>query len=279
MGCFGIFNLLREKSKRSLPTSRARQTIYIIPNVPLQAYQPHGRIGVYESPQFRMTSDDYCTTRTAYHYPHRILIKPEPELRRSRLPRRESEDSSKTKEPNKSSKSNVAKDKKGSFKTRTQARKPWWDSTCHELRDEFESCRANAPRIDEDFLWRDRRDSLEEGSILAARGQGSSREQPQRGCKRDCLCPRCLAQLLKERKRPLMDPDDMTLLQSFPKPSRIPGPAASTRRGSSSSGQSSRTSSRSSSPDRTNQYTSSSEAHDRKHPKTSDSESMKGEKV
>ncbi|KAI0882708.1 uncharacterized protein GGS22DRAFT_168548 [Annulohypoxylon maeteangense] len=241
MGCFGIFSLLRKKSKRSLSTQDRQQGVCTVPNVPVQAYQPQGRTKVYESSRFRMVRNDVRISRTIHRSPQRILIRSEAEPRRSRLPRRLSDDSSS---------SNVVRDGQEPRKTRTQSRKPWWDSTYEELRDEFDSCRAKAPHIDVDFLWQDRRDSLEEESILAARGQISSQVRPRRGCKEDCLCSRCFARLFKEHKehkKQSVSSDDIKLPQNSPKPSKIPGPVMSTRRDSNSSSRSSRASSRASS--------------------------------
>ncbi|KAI1214049.1 uncharacterized protein F4807DRAFT_112339 [Annulohypoxylon truncatum] len=265
MGCFGIFHLLRKKkSKSALPAPNNDHRIYATPNVPVQAYQSRGRTELYESSQFQMTRNGLDVPQIAHCASRRILIKTEPELKCPRLPRRASDDSSR---------SNVAKDERESSKTLvSQSVKPWLDLTSPELRREIESCRAS--HIDYDFLWRDRRDSLEEESILAARGQVSSQPRPRRSCKPDCLCPRCIARLFKEHKRPLINIQSQ---QDVPKPSRIPGPAASTRRESYSSSSSSRASSRNSSPDRTNREAYKLAVRNSKVPKVSDSESAKGE--
>ncbi|KAG4222440.1 hypothetical protein PC116_g29086 [Phytophthora cactorum] len=49
-------------------------------------------------------------------------------------------------------------------------RKPWWLITDDELREEYEQCRAKAPKVGPNFLWCDRRSSLDQNSILASAG-------------------------------------------------------------------------------------------------------------
>ncbi|KAI1807677.1 hypothetical protein F4811DRAFT_449081 [Daldinia bambusicola] len=49
-------------------------------------------------------------------------------------------------------------------------RKPWWLITDEELREEYEQCRAKAPQVGPNFLWCDRRSSLDKNSILASMG-------------------------------------------------------------------------------------------------------------
>ncbi|KAI1467350.1 uncharacterized protein F4812DRAFT_471399 [Daldinia caldariorum] len=48
--------------------------------------------------------------------------------------------------------------------------KPWWLITDEELREEYEQCRAKAPQVGPNFLWCDRRSSLDQRSLLASRG-------------------------------------------------------------------------------------------------------------
>ncbi|KAI0110041.1 hypothetical protein F4814DRAFT_461215 [Daldinia grandis] len=53
---------------------------------------------------------------------------------------------------------------------RPQQQKPWWTMTDEELRQEYERCRAKAPDVGPNFLWCDRRDSLDQNAILASMG-------------------------------------------------------------------------------------------------------------
>ncbi|KAI1650539.1 uncharacterized protein F4817DRAFT_368618 [Daldinia loculata] len=49
-------------------------------------------------------------------------------------------------------------------------KKPWFAITDEELRQEYEQCRAKAPNVGPNFLWCDRRDSLDQNAILASMG-------------------------------------------------------------------------------------------------------------
>ncbi|OTA82347.1 hypothetical protein M434DRAFT_37145 [Hypoxylon sp. CO27-5] len=49
-------------------------------------------------------------------------------------------------------------------------KKPWFNLTDEELRSEYKRCMEKAPSVGPEFLWHHRRDSLDEGSIQAAKG-------------------------------------------------------------------------------------------------------------
>ncbi|KAI0845606.1 hypothetical protein F5Y00DRAFT_272787 [Daldinia vernicosa] len=49
-------------------------------------------------------------------------------------------------------------------------KKPWFAMTDEELRQEYDQCRAKAPDVGPNFLWCDRRDSLDQNAILASMG-------------------------------------------------------------------------------------------------------------
>ncbi|KAI8957456.1 hypothetical protein F5Y11DRAFT_363746 [Daldinia sp. FL1419] len=49
-------------------------------------------------------------------------------------------------------------------------RKPWYQMTDEELHEEYEECRARAPHVTPNFLWCNRRDSLDENAMLASMG-------------------------------------------------------------------------------------------------------------
>ncbi|KAI2466396.1 hypothetical protein F4781DRAFT_355039 [Annulohypoxylon bovei var. microspora] len=288
MGCFGIFSLLRKNSEQASSTSSRRSNIYVVPDVPKQVSQSRGRAEMYESSQIRVVKKEYDIPRAVHRSPYAVLRKASPERGRrytTKLPRRSSNESN----------PDVVIDGREAFRKHTRNRKTWWESTHRELRDGFKSCHTKAPRIDVDFLWQDRRDSLDEESILAARGlkaPGPSQGKPRRSCKLDCLCPRCIAALFKEHPRSSVNPCDIKLKQKHPKPSKIPRPPSSTR-SDSSSRHSSRVSSRNASPSSTNRQRSESENNEQQngsrkasgssksgisHRARCDSESEKGEK-
>ncbi|KAI1094793.1 hypothetical protein F5B19DRAFT_415210 [Rostrohypoxylon terebratum] len=253
MGCMGISSLLsktrkKKKSKKTSPTPEKEQAIYIFPNIPPQVYQPHGRHEVYERPQIRpqirMVRSDFEVPQPVRRPPPRTALSADRDVRCSELPRRASYDSTKSTtrdEPEPSTSNTLA-----------QNRKPQLNTDRQEFPREYNLAQARARRVDLNFLWQDKRDSLDEESILAAKGQRPACIKPRSMCEADCLCTRCLARLFREHKRPSLQIDDVDPQSSFSRASRIPVPALTSRRDSYSSN-SSRASSRASSksPSRT----------------------------
>ncbi|KAI1373615.1 hypothetical protein F4677DRAFT_448182 [Hypoxylon crocopeplum] len=69
----------------------------------------------------------------------------------------------------------------------SQPRKPWYDQTDEERREEYSQCIAEAPRIGPNYLGH-RRDSLDEESILAAKGLKLHEGKPDQLCTVCCNC-------------------------------------------------------------------------------------------
>ncbi|KAI1137040.1 hypothetical protein F5Y05DRAFT_95411 [Hypoxylon sp. FL0543] len=80
--------------------------------------------------------------------------------------------------------------------------RPWFKLTDEEIRAEYKNCVTRSPEVGPEFLWEQRRDSLDEESINAARGLKSTESRishraklPQKLCKlagiRNHLCPHC----------------------------------------------------------------------------------------
>ncbi|KAF3059828.1 hypothetical protein GL218_05078 [Daldinia childiae] len=65
---------------------------------------------------------------------------------------------------------NTAPVKPPSPTKKKEKKKPWFAITDEELRQEYERCRAKAPNVGPNFLWCDRRDSLDQNAILASMG-------------------------------------------------------------------------------------------------------------
>ncbi|KAI2607654.1 uncharacterized protein GGS25DRAFT_496960 [Hypoxylon fragiforme] len=152
---------------------------------------------------------------------------------RSRIPQPNKKPSSptvsKSQEAGKSCRVWAGKPDSDPVKSRKQC---WWKLTEQELRDEYERCRAKAPRVHPNFLSHGR-DSLDEASILSARGlkqspdthsQSSSPTKERRGR----TCP-CCFQALPETPsvaapgRPSGDSQrSQGRSQDTPRPSKIP---------------------------------------------------------
>ncbi|KAI1446453.1 hypothetical protein F5Y02DRAFT_382972 [Annulohypoxylon stygium] len=248
MGCLGISSLFGKKRKRKCGRASSvpekDQTIYIFPNIPLQGYQPRGRREVYERPpvrpQIRMVRSDFDVPQLTRRPPPRTSLSTDTDVRRSGLPRRTSDDSTRSTKRD--------EPEPPTSNTLTQNRKSQLNPTRPELPREYSLAKARARRVDLNFLWQDKRDSLDEESILAAKGKRPAYIKPRSMCESDCLCTRCLARLFRENKRPSFQGDDMEPQFSFLKRFKIPAPALASRRESNSSN-SSRASSKS--PSRT----------------------------
>ncbi|KAI1104160.1 hypothetical protein F4804DRAFT_307995 [Jackrogersella minutella] len=215
MGCSGIFSLLwgKKRSKKEDPTPNQVRRVPVVPRQVRPNLQRHEE---YTNSQHRVVIDDRELLQFSRPLTLRDVLPPP----RSSIPRRASNESDRS--------PSVPAASEG------EARIPRKVTTEHDLRAEYERCRANAPPVDENFLWNDRRDSLDERSILAALGHkvnGLPEQKPRRHCRAGCICSRCIGVLFPQM---FASPDEFERRRSEKplKRSRIPVPVS---RGSSAS--------------------------------------------
>ncbi|KAI0140151.1 hypothetical protein F4776DRAFT_579909 [Hypoxylon sp. NC0597] len=141
MSCLGLSSLWKNR-KKIIPTSTQSHNVELRTTLEPRALQ---------SPQSLSKGRINLEHGTKNQGPQRVFL--------THLPRREGRNSS---------------DANGVVKPspigQCAHQKPWFNLTDEELRAEYKRCMAKAPEIGPEFLWDCRRDSLDEGSVLAAKG-------------------------------------------------------------------------------------------------------------